>query len=201
MKFEQAPAPSQEQAREEQERETPERGFKKYLRGFQLSEVELRGKKIADIGCGNEALFVRYAQDHGIDAIGIDPAVEPALEREGRIVKGNLASVRLDHPDLVLSYGVIGTLQKLDVASSIETLLEELNEGGEIRIYPYDASDTLKGIQESKARMDKAFEELGDRIDVTITKVNEVETRSGQTYTQSVVVIRKKEDVMNKTES
>jgi hypothetical protein len=190
MKSERTPVP--EWIQEEEKKETPEWGFKKYLRGFQLSEDELRDKKIVDVGCGNDALFVRHALDRGFDVVGVDPAVEPELEREGRIIRSELASAGLGNVDLALSYGVIGTHPKIDIRSSIETLLEALNEGGEIRIFPYEASGTLEGIQKAKARIDRALAELGDRIDVRITNVEERVLEDGRKYTRSLIVIRKK---------
>lgn len=191
MKFEQPPISLSEQEQVHHE-ETPEGSFEKYLYGFQLDSEYLRGKRILDAGCGDQALFVRHALEQELDVIGVDPEADPALVPEGRLIRSDLASAGIGSVDIALSYAAIGAHPKIHIRSSLEYLLDHLNEGGEIRIYPYDSSETLKGIRESKARMDEALAGLADRINVSVTEVEEHEMKNGQRYTSSVLIIRKK---------
>ena len=188
MKFEQPPAP----APEEEQIDTPERAFEKYLNGFRLTADDLRGKRVVDIGCGDEALFVRRALDQGLDVIGVDPNLDPSLRKEGRLIRAKLGDLPVLDIDLALSYAVIGTHAGADPRSSLPALMDRLSDNGEIRLYPYPRSETLKGIQQSQKDIDEGVAALGENVEVRVEDVDTVRLPNNETYVNSVLIIRKR---------
>lgn len=130
----------------EQEREET---FKRYLEVLNISEENLKGKKILDIGCGEEAEFVKRCLNenitqeiYGLDMLEIDTSgVQDDYKKN--LLKGDVAEkLPVNELDYVLSVGVpLAPISEKEMSHSrleetIENSIEALNKNGEARFYP-----------------------------------------------------------------
>ncbi len=114
--------------------------FKKYLKYLDLTENDLKGKRILDLGCGKEGNFVKTCIENGItaDIFGLDSEIEPdkldekykkhflKADFEKEIPAGNY-----DYITAVAAVGLSPEIKKV-----ISHSLKALKEAGEIRISP-----------------------------------------------------------------
>jgi ubiquinone/menaquinone biosynthesis C-methylase UbiE len=136
------------------------------LEKLDLSEAELRGKKILDIGSSRHAKFAREAESKDIEVISLNP--ELAIEKVGlkRAIKETaeqkglpgVAALAQELPfpdntfDLEVSlYGVPGYLPKFvsEYQLAFQEIIRTLKPGGEAKLFPI--SDKLAGTEEFKS--------------------------------------------------
>lgn len=122
-----------------------EETFNRYLKGLGLSEDDIRGKKILDLGCG-EAEFIDSCISKGLtqEAYGMDLEVRDDLENthQGRIIRGSYENTLPIHGiDYIVSVGSVsnavwGGETSMDIKKIIDNAVSSLKEKGEFRIYP-----------------------------------------------------------------
>jgi trans-aconitate methyltransferase len=172
--------------------------FQKYTEGLRLNPEKMRSQKVADVGCGVNAEFVRAAMDSGINNIaGIDVSFDKKLQNnpdlQDKLIQKGAEDVRLHNMDLIVAYASIGSHPDIDLPKTFNNLASSLNPGGELRIYPISNSETLKGIQRRRAEVIAAMESLPQKeFAVEIVEGEEQVLPSGDKYTDDLVIIRRK---------
>ena len=124
-------------------------GFDWYEKQLGLSEKELRGKRVMDLGCG-EGDFIKHLISKGItrDAYGVDIELDSAeKEFEGHFFQQpseeDLPVKDLDY--IVASRSIWHDWKWtnghiMDVEKVLDKSLSALKKGGEMRIYPIEES-------------------------------------------------------------
>lgn len=131
----------------EDEQENPEKLreelYGHYLNSLNITENDLKGKSILDLGCGFAGLFVQYLVDHKITdkVLGVDLNLhEEKVEERFRnnLVKGDLAGdLPMENADYIFSVGAVSMVAHFENKDKIiKKWIENLANGGEIRIYP-----------------------------------------------------------------
>ena len=115
--------------------------FKKYTEDLKLDPERMRSQKVADIGCGENAEFVRAALENGIENIaGVDISFKNSLTQDPKLsdhlIQKGAEDVKLHNMDLIIAYASIGSHPDIDLPKAFDNLTEGLNPGGELRIYP-----------------------------------------------------------------
>ncbi|MBD3281257.1 hypothetical protein GF391_00740 [Candidatus Uhrbacteria bacterium] len=172
--------------------------FKKYVEDLRLDPNKMKSQKIADVGCGHDAQFVRASLENGITNIaGIDVEFDEGLkvdqEFQGRLIQKGAEEVKLHDMDLITAYASLGSHPDIDLPKTLNNLGEGLKPGGEMKIYPISDSDELKGIQRRRDEILEALKSLTkDEFEYEFIKGEEKEMQSGEKYTDDLLVIRKK---------
>jgi len=119
-----------------------ERQFADYIQKLELSEGTLRGKKVLDLGCG-DGKFVEYLLEKGITdkAYGVDMQLDETSvddKFKPHFIRGNFEEdLPLENADYMVSLGAVSAIGSAKNKEAVlEKWLENLQEGGEIRIYP-----------------------------------------------------------------
>ncbi len=164
-KFSPEPTPKERQSSRRQFEGSTDRresSLADYLGKFDLSEDELRGKKVLDIGSSVQAKFASEARDKGIEVISLNP--EFASERIGMKMsmrEKGLAGVaalaqELPFPDNTFDrevslHGVPGYLPEFvsEYRLAFQEMIRTLKPGGEAKLFP--VSDKLAESQEFKS--------------------------------------------------
>ncbi|MDD5738821.1 MAG: class I SAM-dependent methyltransferase [Candidatus Pacebacteria bacterium] len=138
-----------------------EKSFIRYLRMLDIKKDYLNNKIILDLGCGEEAEFVKYCLDNNIgkEIYGLDVLVKPKEVEEryrGHILKGNYSKkLPLEEVDLIISVGAVFPTHK--IKKPIINAIKALKIGGEIRIAPiwhtFPGSKNI-GIIESREKLE-----------------------------------------------
>lgn len=160
----------------EREQELPT--WDKYLNGFNLSEEDLRGKKILDLGC-LDGEFVRACIDRGItqEAYGVDKELEG--EAKGGKYSGHFFQQKFEDNlpdkdfDYVLSYAAISLALTKELAEMGERAIKEalsvIKDSGEVRIGPigkvYKGSELL-GIAETMEILESLLQKISKEEDI-----------------------------------
>lgn len=181
--------------------------YKRYLKGLELNEEDLKDKKILDLGCGEEGEFVKECINKNTtkEIYGLDLEVSPdnfdknlkehffKKEFEGEFPVKNL--------DYVISVGALESSSnesdERDPAEILKYALEALNNKGEIRIYPIRKASPesgLDGIEYSRKKWDEIMNELASKenieyefkpIDIRVSANNE------DVWLEEILIIRK----------
>lgn len=171
--------------------------FKKYVDALRLDPEKMKDQKIADIGCGHDAQFVRASMERDINNIaGVDVGFDPELQDNpkcrGKLIKKGAEEVKLHDMDLIVAYASLGSHPDIDLPKTLNNLGEGLKVGGEMKIYPISDSENLKGIQRRRTEMLEALKSLpDDEFEYEFIKGEEQETQSGEKYTDDLLVIKK----------
>ncbi len=172
--------------------------FKKYTKDLRLDPERMKSQKIADVGCGHDAQFVRAALDNGINNIaGIDVGFDSDLqnnpEYKNRLIQKGAEEVKLHEMDLILAYASLGSHPDIDLPKTLNNLGAGLNPGGEMKIYPISDSDELRGVQRKRDEILEALKALPeDEFEYEFIKGEEQKMQSGEKYSDDLLVIRKK---------
>lgn len=115
----------------------------RYINNFELDIEILKDKKILDIGCGDEAQFIEFCLENGIDnIIGIDLRApinqELAKKIKDHYIIGQIDSLPFESEqfDLVLMRSVINPETELEVNKIISEAISSLKVSGKLEIYP-----------------------------------------------------------------
>ena len=182
------------ESKESQEAQKMKEAMEKYQKGFSLTDQEINDKRIADIGCGDDALFVREALNKGAEnIIGVDIEFKDALQKDEELAKhliqGNAENLSLENLDLVLSYAAVGTHPDIDMPKALESMTNAIKVGGEVRIFPVPKSETLKGLLLQRKRILDALESLDkEKISFELKPINEVQVGK-DSYTDEELII------------
>jgi SAM-dependent methyltransferase len=185
-----------------------ERTFKRYVKGLGLSEDDLRGKRVLDLGCGNGE-FVQYLIERGItrEAYGIDLAIDEATIEDRfkpYLIKGNFEeNFPVQNIDYVVSVGAVSSGVRygeeiMNIRRIIENSLKSLNENGEIRIYSMkEAAEAtlLEGLRLSQKKWEELLKEISatQKVEYKIKPIDiEVSGKDNDIILESVLVIRRK---------
>src|SRR5680860_178195 len=165
----------------ESQRETPDcsseeeekRIFARYLVSIDLREDDLKGKRILDLGCGEDGEFVKSCIDKGIseDCYGLDLEIDPqkyAEKYKGHLFNSNFEEeFPVNNFDYIFSCGaVMGPSEETDQRDPKKTILvalSSLKDDGEIRIYPIKKSypgSELTGIDYEKVKWNEILQEF-----------------------------------------
>jgi ubiquinone/menaquinone biosynthesis C-methylase UbiE len=150
--------------------DTLESMYFRYSDDLDFTIDDLKGKRVADLGCGSDALFVSYAVDQGIDIYGVDLKFDPKVTRDENLKKHLIVSdmkrLLLHDLDLILCRASFGIHLKIDKIQTLKSMMSALKPGGEIRIYPYPKplTETLGGIKETRREMDEALKSLDPAV-------------------------------------
>lgn len=179
---------------------TPKRAFEKYTRDLGITLNDLRGKKIADLGCGDDALFVRSALDQGIlEITGVDTIFKPEIladqELKSHIIQEKVEDLSLRDLDLILAYGSVGTHPSIDLPRALAAMFKALKFGGEMRIFPLLNSEEV-GVMKPLQRSEDVLLALKTlptgEIECDIKLIKKGVTPEGQKYSQELLIVRKK---------
>ncbi|MFH1193049.1 MAG: class I SAM-dependent methyltransferase [Candidatus Jorgensenbacteria bacterium] len=196
----------------EESPEPPEvRTFHRYLEGLGLDENALRGKKILDLGCGEEGEFVKHCLERGItaEAYGVDAQADESAvpdNLKGHILKGyfeNEAPIR--DADYVISVGAIsnsiwGGEEQGDTAKILERAVAAMKEGGEVRMYPMQEAAVaapLEGLEASQKKWREILEKFSAHHGVEYQiepRAIKVAGNANDIILESVLVLRKKKN-------
>jgi hypothetical protein len=123
-----------------------EKVYSRYLKSLDLSEDDLKGKKIIDLGSG-ESEFVSQIIDRNIsdDVYGIDvkPDTSNLDEKHKKyILQGNFQEkLPVGGADYVISVGAVtngiwGGEDNMDMENVLKNALDAIRDDGELRIWP-----------------------------------------------------------------
>lgn len=148
---------NQKNTADEEEKETPEEVFKRYLKDLNLNVKSLKKKRILDLGCGKEADFVKVLEKrqdvNSKNLTGIDTEVNCDLK--ANILKDDfIKNFPKNSFDLIIAFGSISPLNKEmeDIKKLIIKALNNLNRNGKIKIFPIHRSirNGLDDFKETK---------------------------------------------------
>ena len=176
-----------------------ENTFKMYKTAFGLTEEELVQKRIIDAGCGENALFIRYAVEHGAqNTTGVDiHFTETALTDEklkNHLLEVSIENLPLKDVDLIVSYASVATNPDIALPQALHSMVVSLKPGGEIRIYPVGQSETLEGVKEHRKMLEGILKTLDSDINFTSRTIEkDIITPDGKTWSKDVLIIHKNE--------
>ncbi len=133
-----------------------------YLQNFNLDLKSIKEKTILDIGCGEEADFVKFALDNGVNNIvGIDslPPINESVANKvkGHYIVGDIENLpfEADKFDLILMRSVINPDTEWDVDCIIADTVKLLKPGGKLEIYPVWREKAMtKKLKEAVKKLD-----------------------------------------------
>jgi len=182
--------------------------LKRYLAGLDLTEEELKGKKILDLGCG-DGNFIKECLDKKIteDVFGFDYRIKK--EAVPSNYRGHLLYADFEKGpfptrdfDLIISFAAVEAPsfsgEKKFPKKTLIFSLEALKEIGEIRIFPIRKSHPqsgLLGIEYSRRVWAEILKELESAkgIKWTITPIDiKSSGRNKDVWLEELLVIRKK---------
>lgn len=203
-----------EEKYKEAQKEIPERTseeereltFRRYLKGLDLTEEELKNKKILDLGCGEEGIFVKECLKRQIsqEAYGIDLLINSdTLEEKDKnhFFKDDFEKeFPIKNLDYVLSAGAVeAPFDELNQSEPEKTLLEgidSIKDTGEIRIFPirntYPESEH-KGIRFARQKWDEILNELADKKKIEY-EIKPIDIRVGinkDVWLEEVLILKK----------
>ena len=186
--------------------EQKKKDLKRYLEKLKLTEDDLRGKRILDLGCG-EGNFVKECIDKKItnDIFGIDILIEPEAvqsEYRGHLIKADFEEeFPIKGFDPIVSYaGVEAPSFKGEQKHPKRTLyfaLKALKNNGEIRIFPIRRApyqSGLLGIEYARNKWEEILKELERKIGIKwrIEPVDiEVSGKDKDVWLEELLIIRK----------
>lgn len=181
--------------------------FERYLKGLDLTEEDLRNKKILDLGCGEEGEFVKSCFEKGItqEIYGLDAQIKPRRiesEYKEHFFRGNFEKkIPLKELDYVIAVGAIKAPWnegvKLNPKKTLLLSLSSIKEGGEIRIYPLQTPSSesdLEGIKFANKEWTRILEELEKEIGIEWERRPidiMVSGRRPDVWLEEVLIIRK----------
>jgi SAM-dependent methyltransferase len=177
---------------------TPQSEYYKYANGFDIVIDNLRGKRIADVGCGEDALFATYAAENGVDEMyAVDTHFSEKANNvqrlDGHLIESKAEDLPINGLDLILSHGTFGTDVGMDERKALQSLFNALEPGGQIRIFPISRSETLKGINASRTAFELALQGLDpDESVIQHQPVETKETKDGQSWVNELFIITKR---------
>lgn len=165
------------------------RSFDLYKDDFGLDLEDMAGKSVLDIGCGTDALFVKYCLKHNINIIGMDAREADRADREilkNHYIQGDVLNIPLmeNKFDLILSRALFQYPYRM----IIENVLPLLKPGGKFKIAPLflDTNEkTRKEIEELRVLQDSL------NVEISTDLVEMQETKSGEVPRYSLTVIKK----------
>ena len=182
--------------------------YKRYLKGLELTEEELKNKKILDLGCGEEGEFVKECIDkdltkeiYGID-LEVDPDTFDEKLKDHFFKKEFEDEFPIKNLDYVISVGALeAPSDESDERKPVKILkyaLEALNDKGEIKIYPIRKAPPesgLEGIEYSRKKWDEIMNEFASKEDVKY-EFNPIDIRvsanNEDVWLEEVLTIKKK---------
>lgn len=137
-----------------QEKESLRVNFRKRLRVLESLAGSLRGKSVLEIGSAY-GFFLELAQEYGMDAQGLDIAVDAvrhARERLGvRAVEGDYLALRIDPVDVIAMWDTVEHLSRPD--RYIEKAASDLRAGGLLAITTGDIGSINARLRGRRWRM------------------------------------------------
>ncbi len=167
-----------EKEEDENREEIIQESWERYLNGLDLSEGDLKDKKILDLGCG-EGEFIKGCLSKGIsqEVYGLDLKAEGEskdLKEQGHFFTGDFEKeLLLKNLDYVLSVGAVSVGIKKETAKGKEQTLrwalDAINKDGQIRIFPIGKvgeHSQLEGIKESEKVLGEILEKISKDYDI-----------------------------------
>lgn len=163
------------------------RFFEMYVLDFGVSIESLKNKSVLDIGCGTDALFVRYCFERGINIMGVDdqePQSDTKEVLKDRYIKSDLSTIALkpESFDLILMRAV--PIADMAILVKLTGLLA-IN--GEFKIVPW-----LGDHEPNEADIDKFFLTLDHDKFETTKKVLQIQEINGKQYPRHLLTIKRK---------
>ena len=161
-----------EEELEEEKTETYER----YMEDFDLTEEDLEGKSILDLGCGEMAPFIQklMEKDLEVELKGVDIDLDEdhlPEELEGVVEYANFEKeIPGDDYDYIFAYGSIFAYEWRDPESAILNAFEKLNTGGEIKIMPISepVEGDIKPMEKQWNKMKSILEKAAEENNLTL---------------------------------
>ncbi len=125
-----------------------ERGLASHLEMFDMTESELKGKKVLDVGASLR--FQREAREKNIDVISIDISPREGLKDYDNLIYGSAQFLPFKDGafDMVVaSNSVPPHLEREDnigALLSIYSMLRVANENGQVRIFPFTPKEIFE---------------------------------------------------------
>jgi len=161
--------------KEEMEKEKEE-VYNRYLKDLELSEEDLEGKSILDLGCGEMAPFIQklMEKDLEVELKGVDIDLDEdhlPEELEGVVEYANFEKeIPGDDYDYIFAYGSIFAYEWRDPESAILNAVEKLNTGGEIKIMPISepVEGDIKPMEKQWNKMKSILEKAAEENNLTL---------------------------------
>jgi len=189
--------------------ESRRRTFQRYLKGLDLTEEMLRGKRILDLGCGDEGEFIQECLNKNLteEIYGLDVEIDPEEDEEGlgqHLIRGDFEQeLPIGENDLIISVGAVEAPWSEDSTQTnpektIREALKAIKDDGEIRIWsvrkmPEELSDSALAYGEKRwCEILKKLSEEG-LIDYELRPVDiSVAGRDKDVWLDRVLIIRKR---------
>lgn len=162
--------------------------FNLYVKDFGISIEDLKNKSALDIGCGHDALFVKYGLQKGINVVGMDTQESDNTDTEllkDRYVQGSIHNI----PFVVNSFDMI-FMRAVPVGDydDIKKVADLLKPGGELKIAPLylDTND------EEKSKIDGLISSLGTEQFEATKEVREIQKLGNNEYPRYLLTIKRK---------
>jgi len=155
--------------------ELKEKTFQRYLKGLDLTEEEMRSKKILDVGSGKEADFIQAVLSKGItgEAYGMDIEMDDTLvgkDPEHYFKTDFLNPPNVSNIDCVVSVGALSLDTNAEYIEDIFSRLAQLSsDTSELRIYPLRRApegSELMGVIESRKKWEAKLEEMKQKFGI-----------------------------------
>ena len=183
--------------KEEMEKEKEE-VYNRYLKDLELSEEDLEGKSILDLGCGEMAPFIQklMEKDLEVELKGVDIDLDEdhlPEELEGVVEYANFEKeIPEGSYDYVLAYGSIFAYEGRNPERAIFNAVSNLNEGGEMKIMPLNepVEGELGPMEEQWDKMNRVLKSIAEEKDLQL-KIEEVDFKvSGKDKNNKDIWIR-----------
>ncbi|MGM0439162.1 MAG: hypothetical protein ACQEP3_01855 [Patescibacteria group bacterium] len=164
-----------EELKEEMEKEKEE-VYNRYLKDLELSEEDLEGKSILDLGCGKMAPFIQklMEKDLEVELKGVDIDLDEdhlPEELEGVVEYANFEKeIPGGDYDYIFAYGSIFAYEWRDPESAILNAVEKLNAGGEMKIMPISepVEGDIKPMEKQWNKMKSILEKAAEENNLTL---------------------------------
>lgn len=161
------------------EKEKREETFNRYLNALEISQEDLKGKKVLDVGCGNGDFVISCLEKgitdevYGLDSNPKGDARDPKY-RSHFFYKDFSNVFPIENLDYVVSVGAISLYLydkelQVDIEEAIKSSIRSVNENGEVRIWPikkFIQGTDSDGIKEQEQLLLSVMEYVSECLDI-----------------------------------
>lgn len=173
--------------------ESKKQYIERYQEKFDIDLDQLKDDLILEIGCGQEAEFVKYCLENGLEKVyGLDilpPDESIKKELGGHYIVGDINNLPFEDESInhILMRAVFNPNDENNLIDKLPEILKKMKTGGELKVYP------VWREREMKSMIDKLSEEPNISSDYEfIWKEKDTQEVQGKTMHKDLLVIIKK---------